>query len=679
DDEPLPAAAAAEPAQPLDEPMRMPPAAATPPPRVAQPRERKLEQWVAQNGLAWLGGALVALGGIFLVSFASQQAWFTPQVQLVCAMLLGAALIGASEWARRIATKQPPGHPLVAAMLAGAGVVTFYATAWAAHGIYELVDLPVAVGLLTLCAALLLGLSFLHGQALAVLAVTLALLAPQLTGIDLWPRLALTFYIGGVAIAGFGVAALQRWGWAGAATMLGLYFWFAVAIGAGDVRRALAVASFAAMGGVALAFRKPVSTEPPGALSWTRAHAHMPATAICISSVLLLWTWIGVADLPSGVVGGPAWVATMFVLLAAAAVRARVAAPLTLTVAVASLVVGFLVYVQARFGVPALGADFYPFILFGAAVIALSAVAARPGREQRVLIAGSGAFGAALLIALAASTRENWHHFSAWIPLFMGSVLLFVAAWFAAEETHQPSKDKAAGLWLAAAAALLLLGVESAFPAAARPLAHAGAAALFAAVLAWRGWSMMRFAALFAAVCALGHALSPALIGATLVGANPIGDALLILAAASAFLFGASYLASRAEPRSLGAESLGFAGVIMLLIGVFLALRALAAGADGAPLSTFAEISLRILALIAAGHVLMARPGRETGLIGAWRGHALMGAGLLYALVAPAISFNPWWGFAPAAVTGPLLFNTLALAFLAPAALALAAARRLYD
>ena len=671
-DRPLPPEAA----PPLEEPIRMPPAAATPPPRVVKQRDRKLEQWLAQNAFAWIGGGLVGLGGIFMVSFASQQPWFTPEVQLVCAVLLGAALIAGGEWVRRAGARKPPGHPLVAAMLAGAGVVTFYATAWAAHGLYGLVDLPVAVALLTFCAALLLGLSFLHGQPLAVLAILLAMLAPQFTGTDLWLRFALTFYIGGVAIAGFGVAALQRWGWAAAASMLGLYFWFAVSIGDGDVRRALAMASFAAMGGVALAFRKPLDSEPAGRLSWTRAHTHMPAAAIAVSSVLLIWTWLGVADLPSGVIGGPAWVAAMFVALAAAAVRARVAAPLTLTIAIASLVFGFMVYVQARFAMPALGVDFYPFALFSAAVIGLSAVSARPPNESRMLIAGSGAFGAALLLALAATTRENWHHFSAWIPLFLGAILLFVAAWFTADETQAPSNDKAAGLWLAACAVLLLLGIESAFV---RTAAHAGASALFAAVLLWRGWSMMRWASLTAAVIALGHALSPDLIGAALGGQISIGSALLTLTLAALLLFAASRIASRAEPRAVASESLGVAGVVALLTAIFLGLRWLSTGATAAPLDVFTETSLRILTLLAAGHVLLARQGRQIGLVGAWRGHVLLGAGLLYALAAPLTAINPWWGVTPASISGPAIFNTLALALAAPALLALAAARRLYD
>jgi uncharacterized membrane protein len=54
----------------------------------------------------------------------------------------------------------------------------------------------------------------------------------------------------------------------------------------------------------------------------------------------------------------------------------------------------------------------------------------------------------------------------------------------------------------------------------------------------------------------------------------------------------------------------------------------------------------------------------------------LIGLGLLYAIAAPGMITHPWWGLAPAHVEGAPLFNTFALAFAAPAALALLAARK---
>ncbi len=676
DDEPL---VLDTPAPPLEEPPRIPPAAATPPPRIAKPRERKLETWLAQNGFAWLGGALVAIGGILMVSFASQQPWFTPQVQLVGALALGLTLIGASEWARRKNVAQPPGNPLVAAMLASAGVVTLYAISWAAHGLYAMVDLPIAALMLTLCAGILVGLSLLHGQALGALAIALALLAPQVTGTELWARLPLTFYLGGVGAAGFALAAWRRWPWVAAAAMVGLYFWFSIALAAEEIRRALALASFTAMGGVALAFRKPLAEEAKANLTWAQTHAHMPAIVICISSVLLIWTWIAIAALPVSAIGGPAWVATMFVALAAAAVRARVAAPVTLTVAIAALVLGFALYLQIRFNAPPLGPDFYPFTLFSSAVIVAAALGARPHRQHRALIAASGAVGAAILTALAATSRDDWHDYTAWVPLFIGATLMFVAAWLTADEVQDARKDRATSFWIGGGSALLFLAIESAFPASIRTAAYAGAAALLAFGFALRGWTMLRYTALVAAVLSIGHALSPGLIEPLRSGEIPLFGGLITLAVAAGLLWLASALAARAEPRGIATESLSSAAAFVVLIATFLTLHVFTAGPDRDGMDRFTEISLRIIALIAAGHVLMTRPDAETGAIARWRHHALISAGLIYSLLAGAIWANPWWGAAPGTILGPPILNTLLLALAAPAALALFAARRVYD
>jgi hypothetical protein len=57
----------------------------------------------------------------------------------------------------------------------------------------------------------------------------------------------------------------------------------------------------------------------------------------------------------------------------------------------------------------------------------------------------------------------------------------------------------------------------------------------------------------------------------------------------------------------------------------------------------------------------------------------LIGLGLIYTFFIPGLALNPWWGGAARApVIGPPLLDTLTLAFAAPAAIAFAAAYRLY-
>jgi uncharacterized membrane protein len=598
------------------------PEAPAPPPPPARPhilmpgakaipvreRSRRLEQWLAENGLAWLGGAAFAAGAVYLVTVATQQSWFTPLVQVSCAVLLGLVLIGVSEWTRAASLARPPGHPLVAALLAGAGVMTFYVTAWAAHGVYGFTGEVASLALLTLCALMLIGLSFLHGEAFGVLAIAAALIAPTLTGANAWPFGGVVLFVCGVAAAGFGLAAFRRWPWVAAAAMAALYFWFAGALAENQLRRALALLSFAALGGVAIAFR-PAQTEPPegGYFTWRMTHAYLPAIAISVSSVLLIWIWIWLATAPSaiGSIAGPAWVGAMFVALSAAAVRARVAPPPTFTVAVAGLVLGFMLYLQARFHFGPFGDDLYPFVLFCSLVVVASALGAHPHHTARTLIAASGAIGAALLTILAAFSRPDWHSLQAWAPLFIGAAVLFAAAWQSARTAADPRDDHAVTLWSGAAAALMLLGVESAIPAEARSAAHAGAALLFASGVVWRGWNGLRFAAITAAAVAIANALSPALIGAVMAGAIPLWGALTVLAATAALLFGAGFFTKRAG-HGATSEALSSAGIIALLIAAYLALSWIATGGAPTPrLDVLSEEALRALILLAGGHIVI--------------------------------------------------------------------------
>lgn len=658
----------------------LPRSAVAPPPHPRTPPrapDRRLERWLAENGLAWLGGGAIALGGIFLVTFAARQGWFTAQLRLICALILGAALIGASAWARRVAQKRPPGHPLVAALLAGAGASTFYATVWAAHGLYHFIDWGAAAALLTLCAFILIGLSFLHGQALGALAIIAALLAPPLTSLGAWPVAALTLYICAVSAGALALALFRRWAWTAVAAMLGLYFWFAAAIGAGEVWRALVFLSFASVGGLTTVLRVPEKNETQTALSWTHVHTLGPSMAVCVSSVLLLVAWLAGGGSPTSNANGPAYIAVFHVALAAYAVRARVIMPAVLAVAIGALVLGFAAYLRNRSYLAPLGGEVFPAMLLAAIAIVAAALGARAHHSARTLIAGAGAIGAALLSLLAAATREDWHSLAAWAPLFAGAGVVLAAAWRAERDAANPHADAATDFWAGAGAALLLLGVEAAFAEAARATAHAGAALLLAAGFAWRGWRALRFGALSAAALALAHAFSPALLGAALAATLPLWQALALLGATAALLFGAARLAARRETPSATGEALSAGAVITLLIAGFLALRWIASHGVGAPLDEFTETSLRALALLATGHIVIQRDGQKLSYIGQWRGHVLMAAGLIYALLGPALALNPWWGGAPAAIPGPPLFNAQALAFAAPAAIALATAMRL--
>jgi uncharacterized membrane protein len=665
------------------------PLPSTRPPRVAEPevvvvpvspagpastqRPRGFAQWLSENGLAWLGAGALALGIIFFLSFAATQDWFTPTAQLICALIGGAALLAISEVVRR------QDNGLIAALLASSGALAFYATAWAAYGGYHFIAWPMAAVFLTICAAILLGLAMLHGEALGVLAIIAALLTPAIADSRAWPDAAITLYAIAVAAAGFAVAWLKRWSWSAAVTLTGLYFWFASAIAVDELNRAMALLSVASLGAMALATRPSASDDADARLPWARAAALGPTIAICVSSVLLLWVWASIALWRSGDILGPTLIGIFHVALASYAVRARKLSPAAFAVAAAALVGGVALYLTTRATLAPLGSDVYASMLSASAATALAALGARARGPSRGWVASAGAASAALLTLMAATTREHWHSVAAWGPLFIGAVLLFACGWRMARSVPNQETDWGVDAWAAGSATLLLIGVESAWAPEMRTAGDGAAAVLIAAAFRWCRWRTTRFATLAAAALALAHALSPDLIEPTLSGTLPLWWALLILSAGAASLFAASLLARRRDQNGATTEGLSSASIMVVLAALFLAFRSFANNGAPGSVDALSEHALRALTLMAAGFLVLPQPSLQTGFISQWRGHALMGLGLLYALFEPGLYANPWWGLSPGAVDGPPLLDTLLIAFAAPAALAFGAAERLYN
>jgi uncharacterized membrane protein len=653
-----------------------PPLPPRPEPARAAPKakqDRAFEKWLSENGFAWLGGAALALGGAFLVAFAAQQGLFTPLMRLAAAIVVGGAMIGASEWVRRESRKRSFGHPLVAALLAGAGAATLYATAWGAHGLYHYIDWPVAAFALAVCAAILLRLSFLHGQALGALAIVAALLAPPLTSAGAWPAPALTLYLGAAGATGFAVAALRRWGWVAATTTLGAYVWFALSLTDGALYRALFMLSLAAIGACALGFRRAEAAQSSDPLDWPNIRAMLPTLAIAISALaaVAVWdvlAWRGAA--PASI-AGPALVGLLHVALAAFALRARVAHEAALVAAIGGLVLGAYAFTRVGGG----GADGYLWLLVCAPATGLAALATLSHARERILVSAFGAVGALLLLLVALAARPHWNAFDVWGPLAAGAVLLALAGEIASRQSTSPRADWSVDAWAGAGAVALILALESAIPSTFKTPALAGAALGFTAVHIWRGWRAASASALSAAALTLAHALSPSFLGEAWRGATNVWQAEAILVLAAALLFAAAFALRRAGPRTATAEALESASILVLLIGAFLLLRHFAAA--GERLDYFTETALRALTLVAAGFVVLPRGDAPVGFITRWRGHALMAAGLAVALLTCGLVYHPWWGVSPASLAIPLI-NANALAFAAPAALALLTAGRFY-
>lgn len=642
-----------------------------PPPRPAARREGpNLAAWMSENGLAWLGGGALALGGIFLVTYAAQRGVFTPLLRIWAAVAAGAIMLGASEWIRRAERRAGRPRALTAAVAAGAGAATLYGAIWAAERLYHFIGLETAAPLLGAVSAGLLALAWLHGAPLALLAVGFAYLAPAVTGRAAWGDGPLTFYLGLIMVTGYAAAAARRWAVVGLAAGLGAVLWI-----------------------------------PPGFMAWGGGKAAVLTVGPPVLA-LLACEWRRRRDGPSA--GSDAQMSMMFVVALALAsliapafwmvlaLGGKIAAPVPIAVSLALVAVGGLAAIRrqghallqaAPYASAVVGLGFVDLspghlaisgpMIWGTLTLAvamaasgLAAAFARPGRDDR-LWAASGAVAAALAFSLSEVVLRQVFLQAPWIGPAAGAVALALCVAVLARRTEDPPTDLPLALWILAAAAVALQSLGEAFDPRALPVVFAAAALAGAGLQARLGWRGLATASVAAAIAALGALFGPDLARAAI---RHLASPLLIagVSGGAATLTAAAGLVAgrgRQARRDVG-EALGTGAMIMALVGAFLTLRCFV-GPRGGGLDLLADVGLGTMLLLATG--VLARPGRDPGPISRWRPHVFLLAGAAHGLLGCGIALNPLWSGLE--VVGPPLLDTLALAYLAPALLLALATR----
>ncbi|MGV2169368.1 DUF2339 domain-containing protein [Agrobacterium sp. 16-172Ci] len=356
--EPQEAAAIAQAEDPVSEEAPSAPASDT---ASAPATKESFESLLGARWAVWAGGLALALGGIFLVKYSIESGLLSPAVRLSLAAIFGLLLGLAGEAVRR---KAVPGiaatysNAMIPGVLTAAGALTLFGVVYAAYGIYGYIGPGMAFGLLGLVAFATIGLSLLHGQALAGLGLLGSMLTPALISTEtpnIW-ALFLFLTISWLATA----AAARRQGWTVVPSLAnaGLGFWALGYIG----------------------FSETISAEPPTL-----------ALLVMLAGTILLWP--GKAfDTPPAEAGETAAPERRAIRALRLLLRPSLALNLTVSMAVILPAMGFL-FADG-------GIDTHPALIVSALIAALAALgAARHYAVWPAIIAALGAQAAVSLMS----------------------------------------------------------------------------------------------------------------------------------------------------------------------------------------------------------------------------------------------------------------------------------------
>ncbi len=209
---------------PPSPPPPSPPSSSVPPQPAPQPARKgvSIEALIGGKLPIWVGGVALILSAFFLVRYSIEQGLLGPGVRSIMAAVFGAALLVASEAARRIPRFAE--DPRVGQALAGAGIASLYGTLYMAGQLYGLITPTVAFVLMAVVTAGALFLSLRHGPPTAIMGLIGGFTAPFLAAPsgNLVPLLV---YLG-LLIAGLFAVAIQRgWMWLALAATGGGAVW----------------------------------------------------------------------------------------------------------------------------------------------------------------------------------------------------------------------------------------------------------------------------------------------------------------------------------------------------------------------------------------------------------------------------------------------------------------------
>lgn len=211
---PAPAAPAPPPAPPPGPPGATSAPTADRPVVVSRERASALGNWLKANWVYAISALSLAFAGVFFVQYGMEKGLLPPPARVAMALLFGLALVAVGEFIRR---RSGDGANSATAYLpstfAGAGIVSMFAGVLAARQLYDLIGTGTAFGGLAAVSALALVIGWYYGPFLAAVGLIGAGIAPFAVGGSSETIDPLYAYFCLLAALGLGIDAARRWAW----------------------------------------------------------------------------------------------------------------------------------------------------------------------------------------------------------------------------------------------------------------------------------------------------------------------------------------------------------------------------------------------------------------------------------------------------------------------------------
>jgi len=179
----------------------------------------KLTTWLRENWVLAIAAASLALAGVFMVQYGIENGLLTPFWRVMGALAFGTALIAGGEYIRRKSGDDTHDGDSTGAtqslpsVLSGAGIVVLYVAVFGARSLYGLIGPTTTFAGLGAVSAIALVLGWFSGPVLAAVGILGASLAPFITGSDSDSSWMVHYYLAMVAAVALGIDTVKRWAW----------------------------------------------------------------------------------------------------------------------------------------------------------------------------------------------------------------------------------------------------------------------------------------------------------------------------------------------------------------------------------------------------------------------------------------------------------------------------------